>query len=58
MQNKNKPISGAPKRTSMPQTGDSQNYDDLLTRGIINFKAPKTTDIKTERIIRLKDLIR
>jgi hypothetical protein len=42
----------------MPQTGDSENYDDLLTRGIINFKAPKTTDIKTERIIKLKDLIR
>lgn len=58
MQNKNKPISGAPKRTAMPQTGDSENYDDLLTRGIINFKAPKTTDIKTERIIKLKDLIR
>jgi hypothetical protein len=58
MQTNNKPISGAPKRTSMPQTGDSKNYDDLLGRGIINFKTPKTTDIKTERVIKLKDLIK
>jgi hypothetical protein len=58
MQKNNRPISGAPKRTSMPQTGDSKNYDDLLKRGIINFKTPKTADVKTEGIIKLKDLIK
>jgi hypothetical protein len=58
MQTNNKPISGAPKRTSMPQTGDSKNYDDLLGRGIINFRTPKTADVKTERFIKLKDLIK
>ena len=58
MQTKNKPISGAPPRTSMPQTGDSQDYDTLLTKGIINFKNPKKDDVKTESRIKLKGLIR
>jgi hypothetical protein len=58
MQKNNKPISSAPPRTSMPQTGDSKNYDDLLSRGIVNFKDPKHTDVKTEGILRLRELIR
>lgn len=57
MQQKNKPISGAPPRSSMPQTGKSSDYDDLLTKGVINFKNPKKDDVKTESRIRLKDLI-
>lgn len=57
MQQKNKPISGAPPRSSMPQTGNSKDYDDLLTKGIVNFKNPKKDDVKTESRIRLKDLI-
>jgi len=58
MQSKNKPISNAPKREFMPQTDTSQNYDDLLKKGIVNFKQPKKDDVKTEGIIRLKDLLR
>lgn len=57
MQQKNKPISGAPPRSSMPQTGNSKNYDDLLSKGIVNFKNPNKDDVKTESRIRLKDLI-
>lgn len=58
MQKNNKPISGAPTRISMPQTGDSENYDDLLKRGIINFRNPKKQDVKTESSTKLKDLIK
>jgi hypothetical protein len=58
MQKNNKPISSAPPRTSMPQAGDSNNYDDLLSRGIVNFKDPKKSDVKTEAILRLRELIR
>lgn len=58
MQDKNKPISNASARSMMPQTGDSTQYDDLLTKGIINFKAPKTTDVKTEsKTLKLRDLM-
>lgn len=58
MQKNNKPISGAPSRTSMPQTGDSENYDDLLKKGIVNFRNPKKQDVKTEGSTKLKDLIK
>lgn len=57
MQSKNKPISNAPKREFMPQTNTSQNYDDLLKKGIVNFKQPKKDDVKTEGRIRLQDLL-
>jgi hypothetical protein len=58
MQKNNKPISGAPPRTSMPQTDDAPNFDDLLTKGIVNFKNPNPKDVKTESSIKLKDLIK
>lgn len=57
MQSKNKPISGAPARSFMPQTGDSTDYDEFLKKGVINFKNPKTADVKTESRIKLKELI-
>ena len=58
MQKNNKPISGAPPRTSMPQTGDAPNFDDLLKKGVVNFKNPKKQDVKTEGSIKLKDLMK
>lgn len=58
MQKNNKPISGAPPRTSMPQTGNAPNYDNLLTKGIVNFKNPNPKDIKTEGYINLRNLIK
>lgn len=58
MQKNNKPISGAPPRTSMPQTDDSPNYDEFLKKGVINFKNPKPEDIKTEGNIKLIDLMK
>jgi len=58
MQQNNKPVSGAPSRGSMPQTGDSSNFDDLLSKGIVNFKDARKTDVKKESKIRLKDLIK
>jgi hypothetical protein len=58
MQKNNKPISGAPPRTSMPQTGDAPNYDNLLTKGIVNFKNPNPKDVKTEGYIKLRNLIK
>lgn len=58
MQKNNKPISGAPSRTAMPQTGDAPNFDDLLKKGIVNFKNPAKNDVKTESRIKLKDLIK
>lgn len=57
MQSKNKPISNAPKREFMPQTDTSQKFDDFLKKGIVNFKQPKTTDVKSENRIKLIDLI-
>lgn len=58
MQQNNKPISGAPSRSAMPQTGDSPKFDDLLSKGIVNFKDARKTDVKKESRIRLKDLIK
>ena len=57
MQSKNKPISDAPKREFMPQTDTSQKFDDLLKKGVVNFKQPKSSDVKSENRIKLIDLL-
>jgi hypothetical protein len=57
MRKNNKPIHGAPSRTSMPQTGKSSGFDDLLKKGIINFKNPSTSDVKME-ILKSKNRIK
>lgn len=47
---KNKPISGSPGRKDMPQTdyGDksTKNTLDILSKGAVNFKEPKSSDVK------------
>lgn len=49
MQKNNQPVDGAPDRSKMPQAGDSDGYDKLLRKGIVNFIKPKKTDLrKTE----------
>ena len=57
MQSKNKPISDAPKREFMPQTDTSQKFDDLLKKGVVNFRQPKSSDVKSENRIKLIDLL-
>ena len=57
---KNKPISGAPGRKDMPQTdyGDKNMTKtlDFIKNGIVNFKNPKSTDIKDNNIKEIKRL--
>ena len=57
---KNKPISGAPGRKDMPQTdyGDKNITKtlDFIKNGIVNFKNPKSTDIKDNNIKEIKRL--
>lgn len=55
---KNKPISDAPGRKDMPQTdyGDksTKNTLDILGKGLVNFRNPKSTDVK--ELKRLQEL--
>lgn len=47
----NKPMAGAPPRTSMPQTaatGKEADKLDMLSKGIVNFKDPKSSDVQKE----------
>jgi len=46
MQSTSKPVSGAPKRDSMPQTDDATKWQDIASSGDLNFTPPfksKTT---------------
>jgi len=52
MQTKNAPVSGAPDRNVMPQTGDAPNFDSLLKKGIVNFINPKPEDVKESKKMR------
>jgi hypothetical protein len=52
MQTKNAPVSGAPDRNVMPQTGDAANFDSLLKKGIVNFINPKPEDVKESKKMR------
>jgi hypothetical protein len=53
--NKNKPIAGAPGRKDMPQTdqgGAATDKLSLLQKGMINFKDPKSSDIKNDQPVK------
>jgi hypothetical protein len=53
--NKNKPVAGAPGRKDMPQTdvdGDATGKLSLLQKGMINFKDPKSSDIKNDQSVK------
>lgn len=43
----NQPIKNAPERAVMPQTDDTKNWDLRLQKGLVNFKAPFTTESET-----------
>lgn len=48
---KNKPVQGAPGRKDMPQTdqgGAPTDKLNLLSKGMVNFKDPKDSDVKKE----------
>ena len=52
---KNKPVAGAPGRKDMPQTdvdGDATGKLGLLQKGMINFKDPKSSDIKNDQPVK------
>lgn len=52
---KNKPVAGAPGRKDMPQTdqgGDATSKLNLLQKGIINFKDPKSSDVKNDQSVK------
>jgi polyhydroxyalkanoate synthesis regulator phasin len=52
---KNKPVAGAPGRKDMPQTdvdGDATGKLGLLQKGMINFKDPKSSDIKNDQSVK------
>lgn len=49
----NKPMTGAPPRTAMPQTAATGKEVDklgMLAKGIVNFKDPKASDVKKEAL--------
>jgi hypothetical protein len=53
--NKNKPIAGAPGRKDMPQTdvdGAAIYKLGLLQRGVVNFKEPKSSDVKNTKEVK------
>ena len=54
---KNKPVAGAPGRKDMPQTdvgGAATDKLGMLQKGVINFKDPKSTDVKKENMMEVR----
>jgi hypothetical protein len=56
---KNKPVDGAPGRKDMPQTDVGGNPAEklaMLQKGVVNFKDPKSSDIKNKALAEIKRL--